>query len=226
MNRRSISKHISLSILACIAGAAAGVAACGPDIPTDTADATHEHAAPVLDVMISEESRPDVRRQLVELRRMTARFHNIDQAVRAGYDFNVGCIDETIAGLDPSEARGMGYHVTKSGTDLVGDPAVDLLEPEFLVYEPSRRDASLPEDQRLSNAKLIGVEYVVPGDPVLGPNDPNPPTLFGDPFDWSAPFQSWVRHIFIWDRNPDGLYANYNAAVPLCTQLLGGEPIQ
>lgn len=28
------------------------------------------------------------------------------------------------------------------------------------------------------------------------------------------------------DRNPVGLYANYNAAVPLCTQLLGGEPIQ
>lgn len=182
--------------------------------------------APSLSMMIQDESRPEVRAQLVELKKFTAAFHDIDHAVAEGYDLNIGCIDETLAGLDPSEARGMGYHVTKGSVDLVGDPAVNLLEPEFLVYAPSPRDASLPEGERVRAATLVGFDYFVPGGP-LGENDPNPPTLFGDPFNWSPTFQGWARHIYLWGGgNPDGLYADYNASVPLCTQLLAGEPIE
>lgn len=204
-----------------------GLAACDGETPTAvTSAADHDHEGTSLDVMIRDESRPEVRGQLVELRKLSARFHNIDGAVAAGYDFNIGCIDETIAGLDPSEARGMGYHVTKSGTDLVGDPSVDLLEPEFLVYGPANNDANLPADQRVRAAKLVGFDYFVPGDPILGENDPNPPTLFGDEFNWSPQFGGWMRHIYLWNGgNPDGLYEDFNPRVNLCTQMLAGEPV-
>lgn len=202
-----------------------GLAACQQDQPTSGLTG-HDDLAPSLNMMIQNESRPEVRAQLVELKRVTAAFHDIDHALAAGYDFNIGCIDETLAGLDPSDARGMGYHVTKSGVDLVGDPDVNLLEPEFLVYAPSPQDASMPPGERVRAATLVGFDYFVPGGP-LGENDPNPPTLFGDPFNWSPTFQGWARHIYIWGGgNPDGLYEDYNPRVPLCTQLLAGEPIE
>lgn len=221
MSRRPIFAAVAL-----VAAGFIGLVACDGDMPnTATGPAGHDHEGTALDVMIQEESRPEVRAQLVELRRLSARFHNIDGAVAAGYDFNIGCIDETIAGLDASEARGMGYHVTKSGTDLIGDPSVDLLEPELLVYAPANNDANLPEDRRVRAAKLVGFDYFVPGGP-LGENDPNPPTLFGDEFNWSPEFGGWMRHIYLWNGgNPDGLYEDFNPRVNLCTQILAGEPI-
>ena len=222
MSRRPI-----LGAVALVAAGFIGLAACDGDMPTAVSSATgHDHDGTSLDVMIRDESRPDVRAQLVELRKLSARFHNIDGAIAAGYDFNIGCIDETLAGLDPSEARGMGYHVTMGGTDLVGDPAVNLLQPEFLVYAPSNNDASLPPAERVRAAKLVGFDYFVPGDPILGEDDPNPPTLFGDALNWSPQFGGWMRHIYLWNGgNPDGLYEDCNPRVNLCTQLLAGEPI-
>lgn len=224
MSRRPIFGAVAL-----VAAGFIGLAACDGDTPTAASSATdHDHDGTSLEVMIQDESRPEVRAQLVELRKLSARFHNIDGAIAAGYDFNIGCVDETVeAGVDPSEARGMGYHVTKSGTDLIGDPAVNLLEPELLVYAPADNDADLPEGQRVRAAKLVGFDYFVPGDPVLGENDPNPPTLFGDAFNWSPAFGGWMRHIYLWNGgNPDGLYEDFNPRVNLCTQLLAGEPIE
>lgn len=221
MSRRPIFGAVAL-----VAAGFIGLAACDGDMPTAASSkADHDHDGTSLEVMIQDESRPDVRAQLVELRKLSARFHNIEGALAAGYDFNIGCIDETLAGLDPSEARGMGYHVTMGGTDLVGDPAVNLLEPEFLVYAPSNDDANLPPDERVRAAKLVGFDYFVPGGP-LGENDPNPPTLFGDAFNWSPQFGGWMRHIYLWNGgNPDGLYEDFNPRVNLCTQILAGEPI-
>lgn len=220
MSTRPLFTSFALATLALV-----GFAACDGEAPTSAEGLEHDHPGTSLEVMIQEESRPEVRRQLVELRKVSAKFHNIDHAVAAGYDFNIGCVDETIeAGVDPSEARGMGYHVTKSGTDLIGDPSVNLLEPELLVYAPAKNDANLPEDERVRAGKLVGFDYFVPGGP-LGENDPNPPTLFGDPFNWSPAFGGWMRHIYLWDNNPDGLYADFNPDIPLCTQLLGAEPI-
>lgn len=220
MSTRRIRPAVSL-----VATALVGLAACEQDTSGLTGH-DHDHLAPSLNMMIQNESRPEVRAQLVELKRFTAAFHNIDHALAEGYDFNIGCIDETLVGLDPSVARGMGYHVTKSGVDLVGDPAVNLLEPEFLVYAPSPQDASLPEGERVRAAKLVGFDYFVLGGP-LGENDPNPPTLFGDRFNWSPGFGGWMRHIYLWGGgNPDGLYEDFNPRVRLCTQLLAGEPIE
>lgn len=203
-----------------------GFVACENQVPTaaDAGDpaAASEHVdhGPTLEALLKTETRPEVRAQILELGRVTARYHNIKHAVADGYDANVGCLDETLAGVDPSTARGMGYHVTRSEGNIDGD--LNFLEPEFLVYAPHKQDARLPVDQRVRKAKLIGVEYFIPSGLWT---DPNPPELFGDPFDYNSVFDAWVRHIYLWKTNPEGIYENWNAAVPLCTQLLSAEPI-
>lgn len=201
---------------------AVGFVACEGGVPTggDTRSfGEHAHDGPTLEALYQNETRPEVRAQINELGRVTARYHNIKHAVADGYDANVGCIDETVTGLTPADARGMGYHVTKSAG--IVDGTVNFLEPEFLVFAPHPRDADLPADQRVGKATLIGVEYFVPG----LPDDPNPPELFGETFDYNYTFSAWVRHIYLWGNNPEGIYENYNEGVPLCTQLLAGEPI-
>lgn len=216
MSRRSI-----LAVVTATTALAVGAIACEEAVPTaTTGSAGHDGHGTTLEALYQNETRKDVRDQIKELARMTARYHNVTHAVADGYDVNVGCIDETIAGVDPAVARGMGYHLTKS-SGIIEDGEVNFLEPELLVYAPHPRDAELPADQRVRKATLIGVEYFVAG----SPDDENPPELFGETFDYSETFGAWVRHIYLWGVNPEGLYENYNGAVPLCTQLVGGEPI-
>ena len=181
------------------------------DAPTAGSDAgTHAHADPLLEANAS----PEIRKKVAELRRWSAKFHDLDEAAEAGYSVNIGCIDERVAGVDASVARGMGYHVTKPG--LIEDGVIDIDEPELLVYAPHERDAHLPKAERLGKARLIGFDYYLPDpDRVL-----DPPEFFGIPFSYSEPFAGWVRHIYLWGHNPEGMFENYNQAVPLCTEIL------
>ena len=75
--------------------------------------------------------------ELAEVRRVTARFHDLDAALEAGYELGwvngsgtriiTGCVAHPTAGA-------MGYHYFNE--QLMDDLAVDLLEPEVLVYAP------------------------------------------------------------------------------------------
>ena len=215
-SRRSLLPLVLAGSVALVTGAIA----CSEAVPTNAGLEEHESHGTTLEALYQNETRKEVREQIKELARMTARYHNVTHAIEDGYDASLGCIDETIAGVDPAVARGMGYHVTKS-SGIIQDDVVNFLEPELLVYAPHPRDAELPPEQRVRKAKLIAVEYFVAG----SPDDANPPELFGETFDYSATFGAWVRHIYLWGDNPEGIYENYNGAVPLCTQLLGGEPI-
>jgi hypothetical protein len=191
--------------------------ACGCGEPPATPDGegatAHAHAGAPLDASLS----TDVQKRVADLRRWTAPFHDLGKAADAGYTFNIGCIDETIDGVTPVDARGMGYHVTRGDKDIVGDGIVDIDEPEFLVYAPHPEDADLPKSDRLKRARLVALDYFVPGGLWT---DPQPPEFFGQPFHWSNTFQGWVRHIYLWGHNPDGMFSNYNPAVGLCTELL------
>lgn len=208
-------ERITRRSLAVLAGGAVvlllAVGACADD-PAGVDDVS-VHADPLLSANAS----PLVKKKIAELRRWSARFHDVDKAAEAGYTAHIGCIDETIEGLDPSEARGMGYHVTRGDMDIVADGVIDIDQPEFLVYAPHRRDAELPREKRLGAARLVGFDYFVPG--ALW-TDPDPPEFFGEPFDWSDTFQGWVRHIYLWGHNSDGIFENYNPNVGLCTELL------
>lgn len=181
--------------------------ACADDMPTVTSAGLHE-----MDPLLSADAPPEVQAKIAELRRWSAPFHTLEGAAAAGYTDNIGCIDETVNGLDPSVARGMGYHITRGDKDLVNDGVVDINEPEFLVYAPAENDADLPKADRLEAARLVAFDYVLPG----APTD-DPPEFFGEPFNWSPVFGVWMRHIYLWGNNPDGTFEDFSPAVRLCT---------
>ena len=157
------------------------------------------------------------------LRHVTAPFHNLEYAKAAGYSLLTvppltaadGCISSAIDG-------GMGYHYTR-GNNLADD-SVTLLDPEFLVYAPKNGPDTDGEVKR----RLAAFDYFIPYSVKWpGPDDPTfkrAPTLhdFSTMSDLPdiafAPsrFGGWMFHIWLWERNPGGMFANWNTSVPLC----------
>lgn len=136
---------------------------------------------------------PDVRAQVLELRRATARYHDIGQAKDDGW--NVRFPEPCLA---HSELGGMGLHFLNAAL-LDGD--VEVTEPEFLVYEPG------PQGTR----RLVAAEYVVPFD--IAPAAGDPPTLFGQHFHANQTFGVWALHVWAWRHNPRGVFAEWNQEV-------------
>ena len=131
---------------------------------------------------------------IAQIRAATARFHDPSVAWNdAGYSTTLGlpCFDLPGTG-------GMGLHYIN--TSLIGGR--DPLQPAAMVYEV-RSDGSL---------QLGAVEWII-GD-ASGTNRPAP--LLGHDWTYVSSLQVWVLHAWIWQPNPDGMFANYNPAVPLC----------
>jgi hypothetical protein len=84
------------------------------------------------------------------------------------------------------------------------DGAVDVSEPEALVYE---LDASGAVDG------LVAHEYIVPVDAWTSRR---PPRLFGQNFHRHPVLPLWVLHAWLWKDNPAGTFADWNPAVRLC----------
>ena len=114
-------------------------------------------------------------RDLAQVRRATARFHDVDAALEAGYQLGwvngsgnriiTNCVSHLTAGA-------MGYHYFHP--QLMQDLAVDLLEPEVLVYAPGA-DGEL---------QLAAVEWVARGpntNPTGVPAGEPAPTVLGMP---------------------------------------------
>jgi hypothetical protein len=149
--------------------------------------------------------------ELAGLRQATARFHDLDAAIAAGYELgylrNNGTriITGCVANVANPAAGAMGYHYFNKA--LVDDVAVDPLQPEVLVYAPT--------DDGL---KLVAVEWVVPGpiwtDP---PGVSEPPTVFGMEMHILVPAVGfWIMHAWVWKPNPAGMFADWNPEVS-CT---------
>jgi len=131
--------------------------------------------------------------QLAEVRRHTAQFQRVENAVEAGYvNVNVGtCVEHP-------ELGGMGYHFVNF--PLVGaQEDLDITRPQAILYEP----------QKNGRYRLIGVEYITePGNP-----DIDAPTLFGEKFHWNPMQGFWALHVWIWKNNPSGMFADWNPNV-------------
>jgi hypothetical protein len=131
----------------------------------------------------------------------TARFHNVEQAIAAGYALPAeGPLHECIA----STGGAMGYHYI-NGALLSGDEAAvaDPARPEALVYAPDKH----------GKLRLVAVEYVI-----FQSDMPSQPTLFGEPFMDMAvnPFglpPFWALHAWVWEENPVDTFAPFNPAV-------------
>ena len=137
--------------------------------------------------------------QLAELSRVTAKFHRIEAAKDAGYSTQITpCWAHHSAG-------GMGYHF---GNTNLFDATVDLLNPETVIYEP----------QAGGHMRLVGMEYIVPLDAWAGAghdlNDPNDvPQLLGQRFTRHSFLPIFKLHIWLWQNNPSGTFADWNPKV-------------
>jgi hypothetical protein len=131
------------------------------------------------------------------VRAVTARFNSIEQARMAGYERFYVCTEQPGVGT-------MGQHYVKFA--LVGDPAIDPLQPEALVYEP-RPDGTY---------KLVALEWVRVG-PVTDPA----PTVLGVPMLHVGsgnrygiePDGFYERHFWLYKSNPLGAFADWNPRV-------------
>jgi len=132
--------------------------------------------------------------ELAQVRRATAKAHDVGQAEAAGYESFLDCFD--------SAAGGMGQHYVDLGSL---DSVVNPLHPEAMVYE-------VRPNGRL---KLVAVEYIVPNaSPPAGQT--SPPQLFGQPFHLNVSLNVWVLHAWIWQANPSGMFEDFNPNVGAC----------
>jgi hypothetical protein len=195
------------------------LAACSQDSPVQVADHSH-HASLELSALSGQATAP----ALAALTQLTASFHDVDAAQAAGYNLFIvqpltapdGCISDASLG-------GMGYHYGR--LDNLGDDEVSLLDPEFLVYAPKNGPRKDGEARR----RLAAFDYFIPYSakwpgPDDHPNFKRPPTLHDFPTMQALPdiafapsrFGGWMFHIWLWEHNPNGDFANWNPSVPLC----------
>jgi hypothetical protein len=136
--------------------------------------------------------------QFAAVRAATARFHSIGRAEAAGYGPFYVCTEQPGVGT-------MGQHYVNGA--LVDDPRVDPMRPEALVYEPKKN----------GGYKLVALEYVVIAATL--PAGASAPTVLGQPMTFVPAGNRYglpdfyQRHVWLYDRNPLGLFNDWNPTV-------------
>jgi hypothetical protein len=127
---------------------------------------------------------------LAAVRQATARFHDVDAAIAAGYSPTEECVPN------------MGYHYVNFGQFGAMDP----LAPDALLYAANKN----------GQLKLVAAEWFkVDADQDLS-TDGDRPTMFGKAFDGPMPGHApgmpihYDLHAYIWQANPDGVLATWN----------------
>jgi len=144
---------------------------------------------------------PQVLQDLAKVRQATTKYHDVNLALADGFIRTPNCVE--------SPEGGMGIHFISPARMM--DPAVNLLEPEILLYVETE-----------NGMKLLGVEYWftigAPDSPVPNPA-PASPTIFGrlldGPMEQHEPGQPphYDLHAWIWQANPTGIFAPFNPNV-------------
>jgi hypothetical protein len=132
-----------------------------------------------------------VDRDVEAVRVATESFKVLDNAVAAGYERDVRhCI------ANPPQG-GMGFH---HKNPALRDAHLEVERPEILLY------ARTPDGRY----KLTGVEYIVPMSAWSGVE---PPTIMGQNLKRSESLGIWYLHVWVWEPNPSGLFADWNPRV-------------
>ncbi|MCI0552630.1 MAG: hypothetical protein L0287_16895 [Anaerolineae bacterium] len=147
-------------------------------------------------------SDPVVLQQLAQVRRATAKYHDVNAALADGFVPTPHCIAEPGLGV-------MGIHYINPPRLM--DSEVNILEPEILLYVESG-----------NGLKLVGVEYWfsigAPDTPVPNPAPPAP-VIFGRLLDGPMPAHEpgqpphYDLHAWVWQANPSGIFAPFNSNV-------------
>jgi hypothetical protein len=186
---------LGLAVLVVVAAVVIPTVAFAGDDPAGEDAAVHDHAAH--NAVLQDE--------LAQVRRVTARFHDLEAALEAGYELGwvngsgnriiTGCVAHPTAGA-------MGYHYFNK--ELMDDLAVDVLKPEVLVYAPG------PNGHR----KLVAVEWVVRGPNSNPPGVSEAPSVLGMDMHILVPAVGfYLMHAWVWRPNPAGIFADWNPKV-------------
>jgi hypothetical protein len=159
---------------------------------------------PVVAVTVAASALGGGQNELSSLRQATAKYHDLQTAIDAGY---VTELPQTAAFgggtciADGAEGA-MGIHMVDTRPNGRLDGTLDPTEPEALLYE-RRNDGTV---------KLTGVEYIVAGgsQPELYGQDFADTNLarYGDPAT-----NVWTLHAWVWKPNPGGMFDPWNTRV-------------
>lgn len=136
-----------------------------------------------------------------KVRAATARYLDINVAVHEGWVAATPCVSGPDTGA-------MGVHLVLPVR--ISPPLLNAREPQALIYEPMA-------DGRM---RLVGVEFIVLAADWSGlhPNGPQP-ALEGNLLNYiAAPNRYGLPafyeiHVWAWERNPKGSYADWNTRV-------------
>ena len=133
-----------------------------------------------------------VANDLARLRAATQPYHNLDSAVAVGYPREVkDCLVHEHHGA-------MGFHhVNRSYLDTKREVA----RPQILLYE------RMPDGKY----RLNGVEFIIPYR--LWPRDSVAPIMMTQQMHKEDNLKIWYLHVWAWQNNPDGVFANFNSGV-------------
>jgi hypothetical protein len=144
--------------------------------------------------------------QLDKVKRATAEFRDVEEAIEAGYSLRL----PEIGGNTCIAERGQGAMGVHMVNTALLDDELDPLAPEVMVYDPKVKRGGREK------LRLVAVEYVIFQSEWTGRR---PPKLFGQTFDFVPqpnrydlpPF--YALHAWIWKRNPSGLFFAWNPRV-------------
>jgi hypothetical protein len=140
--------------------------------------------------------------ELDQVRVATGKYHGLASAIADGFEpFALDGSDTPTC--FQSDSGGMGVHYVRNV-----DAVVDATDPEALVYE-------LTES---GQPRLVAVEYVVPQEFVQDGdgNVVSLPHVLGQDFHKHATLPLYVLHAWIWEENPDGMFADFNPMLGDC----------
>ena len=137
-----------------------------------------------------------------DVRRATAPFMDVNEAIRANYvkfpDQSGDCVAQPGQGA-------MGIHYLNGG--LIST-VLDPLRPAALMYQPAHK----------GKLELLGVEYIV-FQAAWDALHPQPPVLFSHPFHlvrspnrYGVP-AFYELHLWVWEHNPNGIFNDWNPKV-------------
>jgi hypothetical protein len=195
-----IAVFLMLLIAACERGAPTSPSATqsSVDVGTTTAGTASGLAALSGHQHVNVKLTPDMRQQLAALHPLFARYHDLDKATADGYGFVGPCVSDPALG-------GMGDHYSLNAEIDFGrgDGTYALDRPQYLVYAPKDN----------GGRRLAALDYTVPYEKW---DSVEPPAFFGIPFTRNDGFGVWMFHIWLFEHNPAGTFANFNPLVPQC----------
>ena len=190
-------------------------------VPTESSMAGIELAPTMASAHASGNS--ELQAQLAALRAATAKYHSghddYPQPFISPKTNANGCVSNASMG-------GMGFHYVKpldpnTGAPMgIADRDLNYLDPETLVYAPKNGNSVEPGGDP-EYARLAAFDYFVPF-AVWDSTEPPPTSAdLGLAINPAIEFQKsrfdgWMFHIWLWEHNPAGMFANWNPAVPLC----------